>query len=799
MAVILAGQPYYIGYSDDHGATWIEMDLPVTQELDGSKQGLNPSENDGRVPGSQGFVHFSIEADPLDANIVYVGGDSQPDNDFAIPQFPNSLGATGFTGRLFRGDTSIDPVDPSSTTNLYSPQWAHLTNVQDQGFVGGGTANDTGPHADSRDMAFLADGTLVEVDDGGIYRRTSPRDNTGDWFSLIGDLAVTEMHDVAYDSVSNTLIGGAQDNGTSQQLAPGSQTWTGVFGGDGGDVLVDDQSLAAQGQSIHYVSAQNLQGFNRETYDANGNPVAGSQTFIDTSAVIDPQFLTPIALNNVNPTRLIIGGFDTVYEYNQALGTPITPISVGIGVNSFNFSTGTKAEPIAYGNALNPDILYVGFNNEVYVRKSAAGSLLPTNFIGGYVDDIVIDPRTPSTAYVVDETGVYVTSDSGGSWTEITGNLSSIAKDGGFTSVTFISQGTTQLLIVGGRDGVFAMKANQPNYWVEVGTDLPNAVVGDLEYDQTDDVLVASTFGRGTFLINNASVTLATGSGFTYTLTDPGRPTAAGDWGGIVFDGASSGNLDYTDVKYGGGVTQIKGGTATYNPIEIEQAAVRISNSTFMFNASGVDSNLTSNPNRNGLGANSEATIFIRGAQPTIVTNIFKANDGNVISVDVNSLNSETNPDLGRATGPIFSNPLFGGGAANLTTEYANNVGPLVRNNRMVDNTTNGMEVRGGMLTTEGVWDDVDIVHVVRDEITIPDLRTFGGLRLQSNSRESLVVKLDGTQRRLPSRGSRRSQPERPRHRTARQADRWLGHHRPHRRHAANRGNRRTPRRADFD
>ncbi len=235
-----------------------------------------------------------------------------------------------------------------------------------------------------------------------------------------------------------------------------------------------------------------------------------------------------------------------------------------------------------------------------------------------------------------------------------------------------------------------------------------------------------------------------------------GQQPEAGDWGGLVFGPDSSGNLDYVKVRYAGGETPIEGGTATFNPVEIYQADVRISNSQFEFNESGVNSNLTTDPNRNGLGANHEATVFIRGAQPTIVTNIFQDNNGNVISVDANALNSEVNPDLGRATAdksqnpddpnylPLFSRPFFGSEEKDVTTQYANNVGPLVRNNRMENNTTNGMEVRGGILTTESVWDDVDIVHVVRDEIITTDLHTYGGLRLQSSTGESLVVKLSG-------------------------------------------------------
>ena len=62
--------------------------------------GLNPKPK----PGGQGARHFSIVADPDDANIVYVGGDRQN-----FP-FPNFIGANDFTGRLFRGDTTIAPT-----------------------------------------------------------------------------------------------------------------------------------------------------------------------------------------------------------------------------------------------------------------------------------------------------------------------------------------------------------------------------------------------------------------------------------------------------------------------------------------------------------------------------------------------------------------------------------------------------------------------------------------------------------------------------------------------------------------
>jgi hypothetical protein len=214
--------------------------------------GMNPRQ----TAGSQGAIHASIVIDPDTSTTVYLGGDRQD------TPFPNFIGAQDFSGRLFRGDTTIAP-----TGAVPSPQWEHLTHSTGIAAIpGGGTANSSSPHADSREMMFDANGNLIQVDDGGIYRRTNPADNTGDWFSINGDLQVTEQHDIDYDTVSNIIISGNQDTGTTQQSASGSLLWHTVQTADGGDVGVDDLSVA--GFSTRYSSFQNLGAFQRRVYDA---------------------------------------------------------------------------------------------------------------------------------------------------------------------------------------------------------------------------------------------------------------------------------------------------------------------------------------------------------------------------------------------------------------------------------------------------------------------------------------------------------------------------------------------------
>lgn len=207
--------------------------------------------------------------------------------------------------------------------------------------------------------------------------------------------------------------------------------------------------------------------------------------------------------------------------------------------------------------------------------------------------------------------------------------------------------------------------------------------------------------------------------------TDNPQP---GDWAGFYFGPASKASLDYVTILFAGGPAPIEGTTDFFNPIEIHQAEVRLAHSTLRNNADGF-----ARTGRNGRGDNSPASIFMIGAQPVIVNNMFQDNAGPAISSDVNSLSNRAQVDYGRTTGRIDA-----------LAEQVDNVGPLVRGNRMGNNLINGMVIRGGTVVSASVWDDTDITHVIQGEIVVPNFHTNTGLRLQSTARESLVVKLDG-------------------------------------------------------
>ena len=223
------------------------------------------------------------------------------------------------------------------------------------------------------------------------------------------------------------------------------------------------------------------------------------------------------------------------------------------------------------------------------------------------------------------------------------------------------------------------------------------------------------------------------GGGGTFNTNDQPETSelSPGDWGGIYVGQAGSASIDQAVIAGAGGTTRIEGGFASFNAIEVHQADLRLANTRLELNADGRD---TPGGERVGRASNSDATVFVRAAQPVILDNEFVENRAPALSMDINSFTAAEMSDRGRSTGRIDASSIVG------------NSGPFVQGNAVQGNDINGMIVRGGQMTTDGTLDDAGIVHVVRDSIEIPNRHIFGGLRLESDARSSLVIKFESAE-----------------------------------------------------
>jgi hypothetical protein len=434
-AAILASVGNLVGVfrSDNLGVTWTELGVPVPNIF----------------PGNQGVAHGALAADPTDPSVVFISGDRQD------TPFPNANGCINFTGNTFRGDASLLPASP----------WA---SVDCNG------AHGTSPRADSRSMAFDANGNLLQANDGGLYRLVDPnnRFDQRQWVSVNGDIRPTEFHSVAYDPLSGIVFGGTQDNGTPIQPAPNDFTWVELLQGDGGNVAVDSDQTAHPGTSIRYTSFQGLQFFNRTIWDATNTMLDGFTTvpLLITSGPGTGEtlfqfdgvdFYQPFVLNAIDPSRMLIA-HSNIYE-SLDRGDSLD----NLGPIAINFGNGRGISPMAYGGRLagvpKPDVFYVADGSLIYRRVTFGGPISIMSGPGGFILSLVIDPQNYRRVFVLDAFGgVWLSLDEGVSWLELTANLPSLSSS--IRVLEFVrpaAQGKPAVLLAGGLGGVFQLRHPQ--------------------------------------------------------------------------------------------------------------------------------------------------------------------------------------------------------------------------------------------------------------------------------------------------------------------------------------------------
>lgn len=452
------GGTVHVFRSNNGGFTWDDLGLAATSESGQPRVTTSP-------------VVMAMLADPINSNIVYAAG-----------------------GYELRCDLS----QPSGS------QWARLYGCMSSFPPNSGTVNCTTPHSDARNMILDLSGNMILVCDGGIYRRTNPQSNQGDWSSINGNLQVGEMHNIAYDSLFKVSVAGTQDVGMQRQKGSNSKIWNEIAGADGGDVGIDSTSLP--GYSLVYLANEGFIGsFSRYTYAGTLNLVSNVQPSLTVTGGGDPlqgQFVTPVKLNLVDPHRLVIGGANSVYE-SLDQGNTITEIGPGVHVGSSRNGNG-----LAYGGwlngASNPDVLYAAASSGVFARTNGTGTLSPTlaSFPGGTPNDVALVVTNWMMLFVIDSSRVFMSTNAGMSWVNITGNLNGIG------SLRCVRTGPTNrppCVLVGTDRGVYLSCRPMLGSWSMVGTNLPYAPVFDMEYNQAADVLLVGTLGRGAWIITNAN------------------------------------------------------------------------------------------------------------------------------------------------------------------------------------------------------------------------------------------------------------------------------------------------------
>jgi outer membrane autotransporter protein len=479
---------------EETGGDWSSLGLP-TQGKPGSGAEIsdaNPS----------GVLHSAVAIDPQDTSIVYWAGWEQPGE-------PTTTGAYRIQGQQLTALTCSPPDRPSPPCS---------------GSIGS-------PHADPRAFAFDAEGNLLMVGDGGVYKRTNPQDN-GVW-SGFNTLTVHEPFQVGYGANARRLVVDAQDTGVGVQNVPGGTRYRSVQGADGHAAVVSDKTFP--NQSVYYTSEQTLSNFERLVLDADGKSPEGTtpnpggvpitcslgnlfeDCSLETGIPPGESAEVSIMLNAVNPKLIALtSGFNIYLAEDKA---EISATNIDLALTDLGYGKATPPSTpsfraLAYGTHDNPYVLLAGGEgpNGLYVSTYAnpadSAASVPLTQIKTYDGEsptsIAFGPSSHAF-YVADTFNLWNTVDQGAHF-----KPSALPTNFRPTSAEFINQNGVQALLVGGlktAESQSPIAVADSNNTGELrafrpfGSGLPNALVYDMSYNGVADVLAVASVGRGVWTL----------------------------------------------------------------------------------------------------------------------------------------------------------------------------------------------------------------------------------------------------------------------------------------------------------
>ncbi|NJB72851.1 photosystem II stability/assembly factor-like uncharacterized protein [Saonia flava] len=332
-------------------------------------------------------------------------------------------------------------------------------------------------HADIHTLKIF-NGKLYCGSDGGIY---VSEDNGATFTDYTAGIAISQLYRISVSPQdSNKIIGGFQDNGG---LLYNNGEWNSYHGGDGMDNVIDPgnnkllygfmqfgQNLFISlnsGQSVTSVSAPN---------DASqGN------------------WITPLAIDSEGD---VFAGYDAVYKL------------VGSGWEKWSngFSNGNIEDLEIDPN--NPMIMYAADDNFIFRSDNGGTSFSFLPQLDSEISDIAINNNDSNIIYVVTsnrvgtplgqqttQRGVFKVTVDGSNTTfeDITLNLPT---DQAYFAIVHQGRHPDNPIYVATSLGVYRLDDTLTE-WEDYFTGLPNTAYSDLEISLDDELITASTYGRG--------------------------------------------------------------------------------------------------------------------------------------------------------------------------------------------------------------------------------------------------------------------------------------------------------------
>ena len=395
------------------------------------------------------------------------------------------------------------------------------------------TMKESNKHSDNHAMVFKANDPnyILVGTDGGIYETF---DDTENW-KFVNNLPLTQFYKLAVDDAYPfyNIFGGTQDNNT--QGGP-SQTfnrngisnadWFVLLGGDG-------HQPATEPGNPDIVYAQSQQG-NLHRVDRT----TGEAVYIRPQNGLDEPYErfnwdAPILVSQHDPKRIYFGSQRVWRSENR--GDSWNPISSDLTKNEerlalpimgrqqswdaawdvYAMSTYNTITSLAE-SAQDENILYAGTDDGLLHATKDGGATWSTQTVDklpdvpatAFINDIKADMFDANVAYVALDNHkfgdyrpmLYKTTNGGKSWKSITKGI----PDGTLIWRLVQDHVNPQLLFLGTEYGVY-VSLNQGEAWHKFSNGMPTISVRDLAIQKRENDLVAATFGRSFYILDDYS------------------------------------------------------------------------------------------------------------------------------------------------------------------------------------------------------------------------------------------------------------------------------------------------------
>jgi hypothetical protein len=414
------------------------------------------------LPGGQGSYDLAIALDPVNANLVYLGGDRMDAPPWAGSIWRCAIQASGSAYKV----TKASSIGTHAHGDIHS--LCHTP----------GDPNE-----------------LWCTCDGGVFLNRDAR-GTGEFVSQNNGLACLCSNFLGqHPTDPNILFTGLQDNGTARTAS--GPMWTHVMGGDGGYCLVN---WANPDHVLVYANGVVYRSSTGGATQAGWEQVWAFGWATMTQPVVGPPY---DAADPASADIVAVGAGQLIYLSLDFADSWLPPITIPGGADAGDVFALTFASP---------DRLFIGTTHGQVFRADRSGDnwslgRLDDSASGplgltGLISEVAIDwaDASGSSVYVAfggmgDRRRVWHFD--GTRWEARSGTGSNILLDVEHNTIT-VDRSAPDNVYVGADIGVWH-SADRGMNWSPLENGLPDAPVYDLQIHPTQRLLRAATHGRGVY------------------------------------------------------------------------------------------------------------------------------------------------------------------------------------------------------------------------------------------------------------------------------------------------------------